>query len=196
MTRILIPNRSLSHGIHGTVIFTYIWVDLFGKCEKIYHTWILWVIYVFWDRIGPKNFYVNSPLLPTANNSKFQISLKRETCLCVQEDGGERNCPRTLSLSQDEVWWSWHDALERDKSSSSPGNSGMNYDKLPTLHLFAWFLSHQQYYEPIWSTSWSWEALPLSAQIRDLSERIAACAAWYLYQRRVRVLDAKTAGLK
>ena len=45
-------------------------------------------LYFFWDRIGPKNFYVNSPLLPTANNSKFQFSLKGETCLCVQEDGG------------------------------------------------------------------------------------------------------------
>ena len=31
----------------------------------------------------------------------------------------------------------------------------------------------------------SLEALPLSAQIRDLSERIAACAAWYVHQRRV-----------
>ena len=31
-----------THTIHGTGIFTYVWLIFYGKCRQIHHTWMLW----------------------------------------------------------------------------------------------------------------------------------------------------------
>ena len=71
-------SRDGSHRIHGTAIFTYIWVIFIDECrciskyiyihinEIIYHTWILWG----WKTINTFPFCVNRPIFKSDFSEK------------------------------------------------------------------------------------------------------------------------------
>ena len=70
-----------THTIHGTGIYTYIWLNFYGECRQIYHTWMIWEM---WRTThGFSGWWLNQPLWKniSQNGNLPQIGVTIKKCL-------------------------------------------------------------------------------------------------------------------